>query len=107
MFRAMADHYLVIVGNDGRLPPSARRAFFSRASQQLAALRPASGYPTPRGVAGLKHRLLRHDRYALYAALRLAHRIGRRRRTVAPDAAVGVPMQNSRPRHRRRTATRL
>ena len=108
MFRAMADHYLVIVGNDGRLPRSARRAFFRRASQQLAALCPTGGYPAPGGVAGLKHWLLRHDRYTFYAALRLAHRI-RRRRSVAAEATaatVGVRTQNFTPRHRRRTATR-
>ncbi len=74
LFRLMINHYLVIVGNEWRLPTGMHRAFFRRIAQDYRRWLPAGGYAVPDGVTGLKHRLVRHDAYRAYAALRLAHR---------------------------------
>jgi glycosyltransferase involved in cell wall biosynthesis len=75
LFRLMVDHHLVIAGNDARLPAASRREFFRRAAEHFARYLPTEGYAEPAGVAGVKHRLLRRDRYLAYAALREAYRM--------------------------------
>ncbi|TWJ23242.1 glycosyl transferase family 2 [Micromonospora endolithica] len=90
LFRVMTDHYLVIAGNERRLPPSVRRSFFHRAARDYRRWLPADGYPMPDGVAGLKHRLLRDDNYPAYAVLRSAYRAANQlRRTVRRPAEHG------------------
>ncbi|WDZ85078.1 glycosyltransferase family 2 protein [Micromonospora cathayae] len=85
LFRLMVNHYLVIVGNDSRLPDTARRGFFRRAAEDCRRWLPPGGYPVPGGVAGLKHRLLQRDGYAAWAALRSVHRtLARVRRPGGP-----------------------
>ena len=79
LFRRMIDHYLVIAGHESRLPAGATRAFFHRAAADYRRYLPAGGYPTPSGVAGLKHRMLRADAYPAYAVMRRAYR------TLAPQ----------------------
>jgi glycosyltransferase involved in cell wall biosynthesis len=74
LFRLMINHYLVIVGNEWRLPTGMHQAFFRRIAQDYRRWLPAGGYAVPDGVTGLKHRLVKHDAYRAYAALRLAHR---------------------------------
>ena len=71
----MVDHYLVIAGNDARLPAASRRDFFRRAAEHFVRYLPTDGYAEPAGVAGVKHRLLRRDRYLAYAALREVYRM--------------------------------
>ncbi len=83
LFRVMLDHYLVIVGNDFRLPPETRRAFFRRMAADYRRWLPPAGYPRPGGIAGLKHRMVRHDAYLVWAVLRAAHRAAGRLRTRA------------------------
>ncbi|ASW55268.1 glycosyltransferase family 2 protein [Plantactinospora sp. KBS50] len=75
VFRLMVDHYLVIAGNDQRLPERLRAEFFHRAARHFRRYRPADGYPAPGGVTGLKHRFLAADAYRAYAALRRAYRL--------------------------------
>ncbi|MCM0675886.1 glycosyltransferase [Micromonospora phytophila] len=88
LFRIMVDHYLVIVGNDSRLPADARRAFFRRMAEDYRRWLPDGGHRSPGGVSGLKHRMVRHDAYLVWAALRAAHRTaGRLRRGVRPTPA--------------------
>ncbi|MEH0845821.1 glycosyltransferase [Micromonospora sp. CPCC 205711] len=88
LFQLMINHMLVVVGNDGRIHPGMRRAFFHRLAEQYRRHVPATGYPRPGGVAGLKHRLVGEDNYLAYAALRQAHRLaGRLRRPAAPVTA--------------------
>jgi glycosyltransferase involved in cell wall biosynthesis len=82
LFRLMIDHYLVIVGNRRRVPPRLRRAFFLRMAADFADRLPAQGYEVPRGTAGLKHWLVRHRAYRVYATLRFIHRL-------APDRVIG------------------
>lgn len=82
LFRLMINHYLVIVGHPRRVPGSLRREFFSRMAEQYRRWLPSGGYPVPDGIAGLKHRLVRHDAYRTYLLLRfLYHAFGKLRRT--------------------------
>jgi CDP-glycerol glycerophosphotransferase len=90
LFTLMINHLLVVVGNDGRVHPSRRRAFFRRIAAQHRRYRPA-GYLPPAGVPGLKHRLVALNAYPLYALLRIVYKI--RRGTdwtsvVRPDLAL-------------------
>jgi hypothetical protein len=73
LFTLMIDHLLVVAGNDGRVPPRRRRAFFRRIAAQYRRHRPAGRLP-PAGLKGLKHRLAALNAYPLYALLRAAHR---------------------------------
>ncbi|MER7333066.1 MULTISPECIES: glycosyltransferase [unclassified Micromonospora] len=74
LFTLMISHYLVVAGNEGRLHPRLRRAFFRRVAEHYRRYLPAAGYARPAGVAGLKHRLVGRNSYLAYAALRQAHR---------------------------------
>jgi glycosyltransferase involved in cell wall biosynthesis len=74
LFTLMIDHLLVVAGNDDRLPPGRRRAFFGRIAAQYRRYRPA-GYHPPAGAKGLKQRLAAANAYPLYALLRTAYRI--------------------------------
>jgi CDP-glycerol glycerophosphotransferase len=93
LFRVMIDHYLVVVGNDRRLPDALRKPFFRRMARDYRRWRPAGGYPVPGGVAGLKHRLVRHDLYGAWAALRAAYRL----RSAQPRRAQHAPGQDAGP----------
>lgn len=84
LFQRMIEHYLVIVGNDGRIPPELRQAFFRRMVQHYRRYLPVQGYPLPRGVNGVKHRFVRWDAYGMFAALRGAYRAGQRARLALP-----------------------
>ncbi|MEV0157508.1 glycosyltransferase [Micromonospora sp. NPDC050686] len=74
LFRVMIDHYLVIVGNERRVPPDLRESFFHRMARDYRRRLPAGGYPLPGGVAGLKHRLVARDDWRAYAGLRAVYR---------------------------------
>ncbi|SCE70787.1 glycosyltransferase family 2 protein [Micromonospora mirobrigensis] len=74
LFRIMIDHYLVIVGNERRVPPELREAFFHRMARDYRRRLPAEGYPVPGGMAGLKHRLVARDDWRAYAGLRAVYR---------------------------------
>ncbi|MEV4703788.1 glycosyltransferase [Actinoplanes sp. NPDC049316] len=80
LFTLMVNHLLVVAGNDGRLEPGARRAFFKRLAAHHRRHLPA-GHP---GDAGIKHRLVRLDNYPLYAVLRQAYRMTRRDPELSP-----------------------
>ncbi|MER7891496.1 glycosyltransferase [Micromonospora sp. NPDC094482] len=86
LFQLMVNHYLVVVGNDDRLHPHLRRAFFQRVAEHYRRYLPAAGYPPPAGITGLKHRLVGRNDYLAYAALRQAHRVAGRLRRPAPPA---------------------
>lgn len=47
LFELMISHYLVVVGNDGRLHPHLRRDFFHRATAHYRRYLPTGGYPLP------------------------------------------------------------
>jgi glycosyltransferase involved in cell wall biosynthesis len=91
LFAAMIQHYLVIVGDERRVPAELRASFFSRMVEHYHRYLPPSGYAVPRGVNGVKHRFLRWDAYGVYAAVRNVYRAGRRaQRTVVPWATAPV-----------------
>ncbi|HZM84294.1 MAG TPA: glycosyltransferase family 2 protein [Candidatus Limnocylindrales bacterium] len=83
LFRAMLNHYLVILGNPRRLLPSMRREFFARMVRDYRRFLPPQGFAHQTGVAGLKQRLVERNAYAAYASLRLAYRL-RPRAAVIP-----------------------
>jgi len=88
----MIDHLLVVAGNDSRLHPRQRRAFFRRLAGHYRRYRPA-GY---QAEAGLKHRLVRIGAYPLYALLRQAYRMVRTDPQPSPvvrPALVSPPRQ--------------
>ncbi|WP_412748191.1 glycosyltransferase family 2 protein [Krasilnikovia sp. M28-CT-15] len=90
MFTLMINHLLVVAGNDSRLRPNRRRAFFRRLAAHYRRYRPA-GYLPPAGTAGLKHRLVGLNSYVLYAALRQAYRAAGRGRADADSTPAVSP----------------
>ncbi|MET8201919.1 glycosyltransferase family 2 protein [Micromonospora taraxaci] len=88
LFQLMINHYLVVVGNDGRLHPHLRRDFFHRAAEHYRRYLPTGGYPLPPGVTGLKHRLVGRGDWLAYSALRQAHRVAGRLRRQGPVGGV-------------------
>ena len=89
LFRLMLNHLLVIVGNELRLPAELRREFFRRTAGAYRRYLPPGGYRPPRGVGWIKHRLVRHNAYRAWAALRFAWRTARP--GPPPDAVVSGP----------------
>ncbi|MFJ6166637.1 glycosyltransferase family 2 protein [Micromonospora orduensis] len=87
LFELMISHYLVVVGNDDRLHPHLRRAFFHRVAEHYRRYLPTGGYPVPAGVTGLKHRLVGRGDWLAYSALRQAHRVTGRLRRPGPPAS--------------------
>ncbi|MCP2327384.1 CDP-glycerol glycerophosphotransferase [Hamadaea flava] len=73
LFRVMLNHYLVILGNRWRLPPSERRRFFARIVHEYAARLPANGYARPEGADAMKHWLVRRDAFSIYESMRRAN----------------------------------
>ncbi|WP_431903354.1 glycosyltransferase family 2 protein [Micromonospora carbonacea] len=90
LFGLMINHYLVVVGNDGRVHPRLRRGFFRRVAEHYRRYLPSGGYARPGGVAGLKHRLVARDSYLAYKTLRRAHRLAGSLRPASP-AGAAVP----------------
>ncbi|WP_328464661.1 glycosyltransferase [Actinoplanes sp. NBC_00393] len=89
VFSLMISHLLVVAGNDTRVHPSHRRAFFREIAARYRRYRPDSYLP-PGGTPGIKHRLVAVNSYPAYAAMRAGFRLaGLRRRT--PAAPVAVP----------------
>ncbi|HYN95362.1 MAG TPA: glycosyltransferase family 2 protein [Pilimelia sp.] len=90
LFRMMINHLLVVAGNESRVPPARRRAFFRELAAVYRRYLPAGGYRAPGGTAGLKHRVVGAGAYPAYAALRAAYRAARRvGRTTAPAEPAG------------------
>ncbi|MBO3743746.1 glycosyltransferase family 2 protein [Actinoplanes flavus] len=88
MFSLMISHLLVVAGNESRVHPSRRRAYFRRIAALYRRHRPA-GYLPPAGTPGLKHRLVAANSYTMYAALRTGYRVaGLRRRPTERTPAV-------------------
>ena len=66
-----------------------RREFFRRTAGAYRRYLPPGGYRPPRGVGWIKHRLVRHNAYRAWAALRFAWRTARP--GPPPDAVVSGP----------------
>ena len=99
LFTLMVNHLLVVLGNDGRVPPRRRRAFFQRLAAHYRRYAPAD-YP---GHPGIKHKLVKLRSYPVYAASRQVYRITKRdpepspavRPTIvsAPQRAQAAPIR--------------
>lgn len=88
IFTLMISHLLVVAGNESRVHPRRRRAFFREIAALYRRHRPG-GYLPPAGTPGLKHRLVAANTYPLYAALRTGYRVaGLRRRSTQRTPAV-------------------
>ncbi|WP_041831839.1 glycosyltransferase [Actinoplanes sp. N902-109] len=83
LFTLMVNHLLVVAGNDGRVHPNRRRAFFRRLVAHYRRHLPAD-YP---GHPGVKHRLVKAGSYPLYAAARQAYRIAKRDPEPSPSVS--------------------
>jgi glycosyltransferase involved in cell wall biosynthesis len=70
VFQLMIAHHMVILGNEGRVPPSLRREYFRRTVAQYRRYRP-EGYT---GATGLRQRLVAANAYPAWAGLRWAYR---------------------------------
>ncbi|GAB2930034.1 bifunctional glycosyltransferase/CDP-glycerol:glycerophosphate glycerophosphotransferase [Micromonospora polyrhachis] len=74
LFRRMIWHFLIVRGNDDRLPPALRGRFFTGMTQHYRRYLPPGGYPMPGGAEGLKHRLVAGGRNRTFQALRVGFR---------------------------------
>ncbi|WP_213000351.1 glycosyltransferase family 2 protein [Winogradskya consettensis] len=80
LFTLMVNHLLVVLGNDGRVHPRQRRAFFKRLAAHYRRYLPAD-YP---GHPGIKHKLVQARSYAAYATMRQAYRVVKRNPEPSP-----------------------
>ncbi len=74
----MTRHVPTVLEADGRIPADVREEFFHAASAAFRSHRPP-GY-LPRGMAGVKVRLIERDDYRAFRAAQLANRLARRLR---------------------------
>ncbi|MDG4820296.1 glycosyltransferase family 2 protein [Asanoa sp. WMMD1127] len=68
-------HLLQVLNHGARVPPGRRREFFARLVAFHRAERPAGGYPLPPGDEGVKHRLVAHNAFLLFEALRAGRKM--------------------------------
>ncbi|WP_457028830.1 glycosyltransferase family 2 protein [Kitasatospora sp. P5_F3] len=73
VYGRMLHHLDTVVSKPGRIPPGDRRAYFRRAAEHCARLRPADYRPAP-GVAGLRAELLGRGRFLTYQGFRVLAR---------------------------------
>ncbi|GAB3154994.1 bifunctional glycosyltransferase/CDP-glycerol:glycerophosphate glycerophosphotransferase [Micromonospora sonneratiae] len=87
LFRRMIWHFLIVRGNDERMPPELRGRFFAEMTRHYRRYLPPGGYPVPGGSEGLKHRLVADGRNGMFQALRLGFRVAETGRKVARAVA--------------------
>lgn len=74
LFRRMIWHFLMVRGNESRIPPELRARFFAEMTAHYHRYLPPGGYPRPGGVEGLKHRLVADGRHRTFQLLRFGFR---------------------------------
>ena len=99
LFRRMIWHFLIVRGNEDRLPDDLRRRFFAEMTRQYHRYLPPGGYPVPGGITGVKYRLVASGRHRTFQALRHGFRGAQQTRSAATAA-----LRNAR---RARRAARL
>ncbi|MEV4757248.1 bifunctional glycosyltransferase family 2 protein/CDP-glycerol:glycerophosphate glycerophosphotransferase [Micromonospora sp. NPDC049559] len=87
LFRRMIWHFLMVRGNEDRLPKQLRKRFFTEMTAHYRRYLPPGGYPVPGGGEGLKHRLVAGGRHGTFQALRLAFRATGAARTAGEAVA--------------------
>ena len=73
LFARMIWHYLTVLGNNNRIAPELRAAFFAQMHEDYTRFLPPGGYPVPSGAEGVKHRLVAAGRWRTFSALRTAY----------------------------------
>ncbi|MBG0565143.1 glycosyltransferase family 2 protein [Actinoplanes aureus] len=94
IFSLMISHLLVVAGNEGRVHPSRRRAFFRRIAELYRQHRP-DGYLPPSGLPGMRHRLVALNSYTAYAALRAGYRLAGAARRRSPEPVPAASAQSA------------
>jgi hypothetical protein len=94
-------HQLQVLNHAARVPRHRRREFFDRLVRFYRAECPKAGYAFPRGGEGIKQRLVAHNAFLLFEALRAGRRLQvqtarrvalpRRRDTTKPTLPDAVP----------------
>jgi CDP-glycerol glycerophosphotransferase len=74
LFVRMIWHYLMVLGNQNRVPRALRRRFFARIVEHYQRYLPPGGHPQPEGSEGRKYQLVARGDYRTYAALRTMNR---------------------------------
>ncbi|GAA1846095.1 bifunctional glycosyltransferase/CDP-glycerol:glycerophosphate glycerophosphotransferase [Asanoa iriomotensis] len=87
LFRRMIWHFLVVRGNEDRLPDELRARFFGEMTAHYHRYLPAGGYPAPGGMEGVKHRLVAGGRHHTFQALRFGFRRAQEARATGEVAA--------------------
>ena len=105
LFRRMMWHVLKVRGNSDRMPSALRGRFFAEMTAQYRLYLPSGGYPVPRGMEGVKHRLVAGGRHRTFEAMRLGFRgADAVRRAAAATVAGVVPVARAVARTVRNTA---
>ncbi|MEV0716280.1 CDP-glycerol glycerophosphotransferase family protein [Asanoa sp. NPDC050611] len=86
LFRRMIWHFLVVRGNEDRLPDELRARFFAEMTVHYHRYLPHGGYPVPGGMEGVKHRLVAGGRHRTFQALRFGFRRARDARATGEVA---------------------
>ena len=108
LFRRMLWHFLVVRGNDDRLPDDLRGRFFDEMTAHYHRYLPPDGYPAPGGMDGIKHRLVAGGRQRTFQALRFGFRRAQdAKATSAVAVQAGRAGQARGPARSRRRVARL
>jgi CDP-glycerol glycerophosphotransferase len=83
LFRRMVWHMLIVLGNGNRVPPGARRSFFTKMHEHYLEYAPPGGYRMPGGVQGLRHKLVRSNSFFTYEILQRSHKVQKRLHSMA------------------------
>ncbi|MCW6010693.1 bifunctional glycosyltransferase family 2 protein/CDP-glycerol:glycerophosphate glycerophosphotransferase [Micromonospora sp. CPCC 205371] len=90
LFRRMMWHFLMVRGNEERIPRHLRGKFFQEMYDHYHRYLPPGGYPVPEGMEGVKHRLVAKGRHRTFHSMRVAYRlyqkVRKNARTVAKAA---------------------
>jgi CDP-glycerol glycerophosphotransferase len=90
LFRQMIWHFLQVSGDGERLPEDVRERFFAEMTACYLRYLPPGGYPRPRGVEGVKHRLVAAGRFRAFRALGRVYRAAGTARTAGGAVAIGA-----------------
>ncbi|MEJ3749897.1 bifunctional glycosyltransferase family 2 protein/CDP-glycerol:glycerophosphate glycerophosphotransferase [Actinomycetes bacterium KLBMP 9797] len=87
LFRRMMWHFLMVRGNEERIPRRLRGKFFQEMYDHYHRYLPPGGYPVPEGMEGVKHRLVAKGRHRTFHAMRVGYRVYQKLRRQARTVA--------------------
>ncbi|MER5890973.1 CDP-glycerol glycerophosphotransferase family protein [Streptomyces sp. NPDC001941] len=106
LYDRMTGDHLAVLARRGALPRAFRAEYFRRAADQARRLRPA-GHRRPRGLAGLRQRLLGHGARTVYRLLQAANDRRRGLRSLLARRAHQVARLRDRRHYRRQLRRRI